>query len=167
MKKTSVLIFILLILSCNHKNKTEKKQDIKNEETNIIKEKAEPLFLNLSPKLPHSEFNERLKNNSDLDDEKFILNLNNSNSKFRIDQKSDRITLSFNNIEKVSVDRFSRSNSEYYLKNNEEIVSSFLKIFKEKYSQSEIELPFSVNEFGEYYNDFYNRTIIGGIEKKN
>lgn len=140
MKQTISILIIFLFLSClNDKEKIEYK----------------PIFFNLNPKMELNEWNKKIKNNPELSNNNFTLNLNNKNSIFEISKKPDRIILHHTKIKEIYLTELNRKKSKNHLSLNEKTISTFINIFKKKYGNPVSILPLKKNNKEEYFNHDY------------
>ena len=169
MKRTFSILIIFLLLSCANDKKDKKSIP----ESKVIEKKIEPkiqhnpIFLNLSPRMDYKEYNSKIGLNKELKKGKLTLLLDKKETEFKVHKNKDRITLKFNNVKEISVNELNESYSKYYLKENEKMLSDFLKIFEENYGKSLSILPFRKNRNGAYFNNIHYKENIGGIKNKN
>jgi hypothetical protein len=170
MKQIFTYLIIFLFFSCNN----DKKKNLNYPEINKIQKQVsqpkivittetkietepkieyQPIFLNLSPRMGLSEFNNKLRSNPNLHYGKFILSLNDEKCKFNILKKENKIVLS-GEFDDSKYIKSLKKTKEYNLYQNEKIILELIEIFKNKYGNFASILPFKKNNKSEYLNAF-------------
>lgn len=160
MKQTLVILIIFTFLSCNNVNKNNIPASEIHESENQLDQKKEyqPIFLNLSPKMDDLQFEEKLTSSSP--NKKITIPINNYSFEFNIKKSSNKIVLEYNDIKTlIFTNKFGDNAEKRYLDFikkeplEEELIESFINLFKNKYSRQIKQLPISKNLNGEYYNN--------------
>jgi len=160
MKQTLVILIILVFFNCTNvkKNNIPTPELQKLEKQLKAKSKYQPIFLNLSPKMSDFQFEQELKKSSQ--NKKITIPINNYNFEFSIIKSSNRVILEYNDIKTlIFTNKYGENAEKNYLDFikkdpfEEDLIKSFINLFKNKYSIEIKQLPISKNQHGEYYNN--------------
>lgn len=162
MKKITLIILVIIFSNCSNprdNNEINKTTDLHNN--------SEPIFLGLSANMSKNDF-DSIINSSPFDKGMFTIKLNDNRIDFKVNQRSKQILLTYNNVRKVSTSQLDNNSSSNLLRNNRTTIKNLLKVFKKKYPQEVLNLPFqkSKNSIGYQTTFELGGFRINGIRKK-